>query len=94
MEQPLDGWEADFQAFHARFAPLFGRREPREESRKYLRGLMGRVERKNCWQLAEAVGDARPDSLQRILYECPWDEEAARDLLQGFVWSASGMPRA
>jgi SRSO17 transposase len=90
MQQPLDGWEAEFEAFHARFAPLFGRREPREQSRKYLRGLMGRVERKNCWQLAEAVGDGRPDSLQRILYQCPWDEEAARDLLQEFVVEGFG----
>jgi SRSO17 transposase len=90
MQPQLDDWEAAFHAFHARFAPLFGRREPREQSRKYLRGLMGRVERKNCWQLAEAVGDARPDSLQRILYECPWDEEAARDVLQEFVVEALG----
>jgi SRSO17 transposase len=93
MELQLDDWEASFDAFHARFAHLFGRREPREQSRKYLRGLMGRVERKNCWQLAEAVGDARPDSLQRMLYECPWDEEVARDILQQFVVEIFGDPQ-
>ncbi len=92
MPPQLEEWEAAFQAFHARFAPLFGRREPREQSRKYLQGLLGRVERKNCWQLAEAVGDARPDSLQRILYECPWDEDAARDILQEFVVEELGDP--
>ena len=57
-----------FAAFHARFAPFFHRREVRERSARYLRGLLGPVERKNGWQLAEAVGEADPQGMQRLLY--------------------------
>jgi hypothetical protein len=38
------------------------------------------VERKNGWQLAEHLGDARPWRTQRVLSHVQWDEEAARDL--------------
>ena len=34
----------------------------------YLRGLLSPVEHKNGWQLAEQVGDATPDGVQRLLY--------------------------
>lgn len=90
MQQQLDAWEGDFTAFHARFAQLFGRSEPREQCRKYMRGLMARVERKNCWQLAETVGEATPDATQRILYHARWDADAARDILQQFVAERCG----
>ena len=39
----------------------------RERLRRYLFGLLGRVERKNGWQLAEAIGDADPQGVQRLL---------------------------
>jgi len=81
----LDRWASDFQDFHARFAPFFARSEPRETSRRYLRGLLARVARKNCWQMAEVVGDKDPDSLQRLLYSARWDEDGVRDELQRFV---------
>jgi SRSO17 transposase len=81
----LNEWANDFEAFHSRFAPLFGRRETREQAVKYLHGLISAVERKNSWQLAEAVGDRTPDATQRLLYSSKWDANAARDELQGFV---------
>lgn len=90
QQQQLDNWEQDFAAFHARFAHLFARSEPRQQCRKYLRGLMAKVERKNCWQLAETVGDATPDSTQRILYQARWDADAARDILQQFIVESLG----
>ena len=81
----LDGWASEFQDFHARFAPFFARIEPREASRRYLRGLLARVERKNCWQMAEVVGEKDPQSMQRLLYSARWDEDGVRDELQRFV---------
>ena len=81
----MDRYAAEFEAFHARFAPLFGRREPRETARQYLRGLLAPVQRKNCWQMAEAVGAKNPQPLQRLLYSTPWDADQARDELQCFV---------
>jgi hypothetical protein len=41
----------------ARFGRLFVGAEPREQAGRYLEGLLGPVERKNGWQLAEAIGD-------------------------------------
>src|SRR5216683_1350646 len=84
-EEELEQWQDDFEAFHARFADLFERSESREQARKYLRGLLTEAERKNSWQVAEAVGDRIPDRMQRLLYRVPWDADAARDRLQQFV---------
>ena len=43
------------------------------------------MKRKNGWQLAEAIGDARPWRTQRVLSHVLWDEEAARDLCREHV---------
>lgn len=85
-------WEEDFKRFHARFAPLFSRSEPREQARKYLRGLLGPVERRNGWQLAEVMGDQRPDAMQRLLYKARWDVDQAQDLLLAFQAEQLGDP--
>src|SRR3954466_8522713 len=86
----LDVFAADFEAFHARFADLFGRAEPREQAAKYVRGLLGGVERRNSWQLAEALGDAVPDRMQRLLNRATWGAVGARDRLQDFVAAQFG----
>jgi SRSO17 transposase len=79
----LDEWAADFERFCARFASVFGRKEPRAQAAKYLRGLLTPVPRKNGWQVAEAVGDRIPDATQRLLYQAAWRADTARDdLLQ------------
>jgi SRSO17 transposase len=91
-EEELEQWQEEFEAFHARFADLFERSESREQARKYLRGLLTEAERKNSWQVAEAVGDRTPDRMQRLLYQVPWDADAARDRLQHFVIETFGDP--
>jgi SRSO17 transposase len=83
--EDLEEWSGDFASFHARFACVFHRREPREQSVKYLRGLLATVRRKNGWQLAEVMGDQVPDRTQRLLYQDQWDADAARDILQELV---------
>jgi len=80
--EELEAWAEDFEAFHARFAPVFVRSEPREQAAKYLRGLLAPIERKNGWQVAEAVGDATPDRTQRLLYRAKWDADAARVVVE------------
>src|SRR5260370_537920 len=84
-KEALELWQDDFEAFHVRFADLFERSESREQAKKYLRGLLTEAERKNSWQVAEAVGGRIPDRMQRLLYRGPWDADAARDRLQEFV---------
>jgi SRSO17 transposase len=53
-------------------------------------GLLDPVERKNGWQLAEAVGEADPQSMQRLLYAARWDADAVRDELIRFVAESFG----
>ncbi len=81
----LDYWEDSFRSFHARFSHLFPRAQSREQSAKYLHSLLAPVERKNGWQMAEAIGDKRPDKMERLLYRVNWDADEARDILEQFV---------
>src|SRR5919205_1299029 len=76
----VSGWRAELDDLLGRFGRLFVRAEPRQQAGRYLEGLLGPVERKNGWQLAEAIGDARPWRTQRVLSHVLWDEDAARDL--------------
>lgn len=89
-EEELNEWAEDFEAFQARFAHIFGRKEPRQQARKYVRGLLATVERKNSWQVAEAVGDRLPDPTQRLLYRSHWEADAARDELAQYVAEVFG----
>jgi hypothetical protein len=72
----VGGWRAELDGLLARFGRLFVRAEPRRQAGRYLEGLLGPVERKNGWQLAEAIGDARPWRTQRVLSHVLWDEDA------------------
>lgn len=66
-EEALEAWASSFEAFHGRFASFFARREPREQMVQSLRGLLSPVQRKNGWQIAEAMGQKTPDRCQRLL---------------------------
>jgi len=79
------GWAEGLDSVVERIAPRFGRAEPRRRARAYLHGLLAPVERKNGWQLAEAVGDATPDGVQDFLSRVQWDADTVRDDLQAYV---------
>jgi SRSO17 transposase len=81
----VDGWRAELAGPLARLGRLFVRPEPREQAGRHLEGPLGPVRRKNGWQLAEHLGDARPWRTQRVLSHVLWDEEAARDLCRGYA---------
>jgi SRSO17 transposase len=70
---------------HRRIGPRFRRAETRRRVRRFLEGLLGPVERKNGWQLAEVLGEHGPHGVQRLLYEADWDHEAVRDDLRSYV---------
>ena len=85
-------WAAGLQALHERIAGRFGRREPRRRALAYLKGLLGPVERKNGWQLAEYAGDVTPDGVQRLLATYRWDADEVRDdprLHEGKLWGST-----
>jgi SRSO17 transposase len=98
MHQEATKWPARFgrlaERIGPRFGPRFGRRDLRRRAEGYLRGLLGRAERKNGWQLAEAVGDATPHGVQRLLRRARWDADAVRDDLRRYVVEHLGDPRA
>ena len=83
LERVSEAW----QHFHDYFAPDFGRREAREQSRHYLQALLVQSEeRRNTENLSETV-PASPRALQRFLAESPWDDDAVIDRLQEYLGS-------
>ena len=87
--------EASFQRFHAHFAPALGRKQWRERSRDYLRGLLGQAsERGNAENLAEAVDGTSARVLQRFLTEAKWDDQAVVERLQAYLALRLSHPEA
>lgn len=72
-------WGEDFEELIVRIGPCFGRHDLRTRAGGYVRGLLSRVDRKNGWQLAEYLGDAKPYGVQRLLGRASWDPHAVRD---------------
>src|SRR5579863_450525 len=80
----LEGSVVAWERLHERIAHRFGRAEVRARVRRYLAGLLGRVARKNGWQLAEAIGEVGPQGVQRLLSGTSWDAEALREDLRAY----------
>jgi SRSO17 transposase len=85
-------WVDAVAELHSRIAYRFARSEVRERARRYLIGLLERVERKNGWQLAEAIGETGPRGVQRLLSAATWDADAVRDDLRAYVVDHLGDP--
>ena len=83
-----------FGDFHSHFSPLFGRRETRDRSQRYLQALLVQSgERRNAENLSETVpGSAR--SMQRFLTESPWDDDAVIERLQEYLGPRLEHPEA
>jgi SRSO17 transposase len=85
-------WVDAVAQLHGRIASRFARSEVRERARRYLVGLLERVERKNGWQLAEAIGELGPRGVQRLLSAANWHADAVRDDLRAYVVDHLGDP--
>jgi SRSO17 transposase len=73
------------QAWHRlvhRIQHRFARVETYQRAQRYMQGLMSQVKRRNGWQLAEQIGDATPDGVQRLLNTARWDVDGVRDDLR------------
>jgi SRSO17 transposase len=90
----IRGWAVGLSALHQRIADHFVRAEPRHLAYDYLRALLSPIERKNSWQIAEHVGAATPDGVQRLLATAHWDADQVRDDLQTYVSEHLGHPDA
>lgn len=74
-------WEGQFEQAMDRFGGCFARRDLRRQAEGYVRGLLGSVERKNGWQLAEHLGREKPYGIQRLLGRASWRADDVRDEL-------------
>ena len=88
--QLLDHAAEALDEVQTRIGPRFRRAEVRRRVRRFLGGLLAPVDRKNGWQLAEALGERGPHGVQRLLAEADWDEEAVRDELRTYVLAHLG----
>jgi SRSO17 transposase len=81
----VERWSVYLEELHARIAHRFLRPEVKARAYRYLTGLLGDVRRKNGWQMAEAIGEARPRGVQHLLNDAHWDPDAVRDDLREYV---------
>jgi SRSO17 transposase len=84
--------EAEVGVVAARLRRRFRRGAGHRHAVAYLRGLLGDVERKNGWQLAEHAGYRHPRTIQRVLDRSAWDADAVRDDLQAYAVDELGDP--
>src|SRR5688572_23743625 len=84
LEQ-VEEWAGEIYTLKGIIRDCFKRVEVRERAINYVKGLLSEVERKNGWQLAEQMGEARPDGTQRLLNGSVWDVEGVRQALVSWV---------
>jgi SRSO17 transposase len=89
----FDRVATSFAAFHAEFAPLFGRKEAQRRSEQYVRGLLvQQTDRRNAENVAEMIAGATPRTLQGLLTEAPWPTEPVIARLQAYVGARLNTP--
>lgn len=86
-------WDREFQGLCGRLDGLFYRTDSRAHARRYVRGLIAPLERKNGWTIAEYSGQPEPKAMQRLLNLSPWDADAARDLVRDYAMEHFADPR-
>jgi SRSO17 transposase len=79
----------------ALLAPVFAQARSRLTAFAYIGALLAEPgDRRSCWQLAEATGQATPRRMQALLAEHAWDWKAALKALQRFILACMGDPGA
>ena len=81
----LAHWQAGLDELLGRVAGRFPRVEPRRRAKAFVLGLLADLPRKNCWTIAEHVGDTTPDGMQHLLARAVWDEDKVRDDVRAYV---------
>jgi SRSO17 transposase len=92
--EDVRAWGRELDAVALRIGSRFPRSETRDRVRSYLVGLLGPVQRKNAWQVAEQIGDADPYGVQYLMGRSEWDPDAIRDDLRDYLVEVLGDPDA
>jgi len=78
-------WEDRFEQMAEQVGPCFARHDLRRQAVGYVQGLLGRVERKNGWQVSEYLGRDKPYGVQRLLGRASWNADDVRDVLVDYA---------
>ncbi|KKK60576.1 hypothetical protein LCGC14_3023000, partial [marine sediment metagenome] len=81
----VHGWADEFEVLWQEAGRCFRRYDLRSRAEGYVQGLLGRIDRKNGWQLAEYLGDETPHGIHRLLDRASWDVADVRDELVRYV---------
>src|SRR5262245_43564308 len=92
--EDVRAWGQQLDEVARRIGARFPRSETRDRVRAYLVGLLGPVQRKNGWQVAEQIGDADPYGVQYLMGRAGWDPDEVRDDLREYVVGTLGDPEA
>lgn len=87
-------WQQEFKTLMQRLKSRFAHSQSRDWAAAYVQGLMSQAQRKNGWQLAEAVGATTPYGIQQFLYRAKWNPDDIRDDLRSYVVEHLGDPEA
>ena len=72
-------WANDFSSLWERAGRCFRRCDTRGHAEGYVRALLGRIDRKNSWQMAEYLGAEHPYPVQHFLGRANWSADVLRD---------------
>ena len=90
MEMPTREIDSGYLELMNQIARVFPSGPSFANAQKYMRGLLSPIERKNGWQMAEAVGETTPYSIQQFLYRGKFSADNLRDELRVYVNSKIG----
>ena len=85
QESRVHKWADEFEVLWQQTGRCFHRHDLRHRAEGYVQGLLGRIDRKNGWQLAEYLGDETPHGVHRLLDRASWDAADVRDELARYV---------
>jgi len=85
MEMPTREIDSAFMELMGRISKVFASEPGFSAAKKYMCGLLSPIERKNGWQLSEAVGETTPYALQQFLYRGQFSADSLRDHLRDYV---------
>jgi SRSO17 transposase len=77
--------ENEYLGLMNRISSVFGKELGFKNGQKYIKGLLGTMERKNGWQMAEYLGETTPYALQQFIYRGRFRANDLRDKLREYV---------
>lgn len=77
--------DQEFNNLMYRLAPVFSGEPAFKNAQKYIKGLLGPVERKNGWQMAEYLGESTPYAIQQFIYRGRFSADEMRDIGRSYV---------